>query len=61
VMKVILHGDGRVGPSHFDPELIAIFMKASPIFEEISNSATAQGPSPSGPADTVARDARVLD
>ncbi|GEM_PF-1293445 len=35
VVKIILHGDGRVIPEHFDPEILNIFRKYHMAFDEI--------------------------
>lgn len=34
-VKIILEGDNRTLPGHFDPELLGIFREVSPVFEEI--------------------------
>jgi putative two-component system response regulator len=34
-LSIMLDGDGRTDPSHFDPELIDIFRKVAGKFDEI--------------------------
>lgn len=34
-LSIMLHGDGRTKPSHFDPELLVIFQKVHSQFDEI--------------------------
>ena len=34
-VSILLHGDGRIKPSDFDPELLAIFEKNSGEFDRI--------------------------
>jgi putative two-component system response regulator len=34
-LSIMLNGDGRTDPSHFDPELITILQKVSDQFDEI--------------------------
>ena len=33
--KIILEGDGRVMPQHFDPKLLEVFRRVAPEFEKI--------------------------
>ena len=37
-MEIICQGDGRTMPGHFDPEILAVFTKASARFAEIYGS-----------------------
>src|SRR3989338_1648197 len=35
--RIILEGDGRVKPTHFDPKLLATFVRIHPEFDNIFN------------------------
>lgn len=38
VCEIILKGDGRTMPSHFDPQILRVFEKKSDIFDDIYNT-----------------------
>ncbi len=40
VVKIILEGDGRTSPNHFDPQILQIFRKYHQVFDEIYRSNT---------------------
>jgi putative two-component system response regulator len=42
--RIILKGDGRTSPAHFDPEVLNIFRKVEPVFHEIFESYRGRDP-----------------
>ena len=42
--RIILEGDGRTSPAHFDPEVLNVFRKAEPVFHEIFESYRGRDP-----------------